>query len=162
MYRQNSIIPVEFGECCEPLEADLGATLVGGLPPVDRGLPGGRLSATDIRAAIGLWPDPVVGCVCCVVPATLASGGDPVLLFKGELEVVPLALATDTGATIIVNISLPLLKVFSYHFLVRIYYKKIPTSSRVSISIYEIIISNCSMKLSIISTHERYISLLNK
>lgn len=48
------LIPVEFGECCDPLDADLGTTLVGGLPPVDRGLPGGKLSATDIRAAMGL------------------------------------------------------------------------------------------------------------
>lgn len=78
---------------------------MGGLPPADRGLPGGKLSATDMSAAIGLWPDPGVGCVCCVVPATLASGGDPVLLFRGELVVVPLALATDTGAKMIVTLS---------------------------------------------------------
>lgn len=89
---------VEFGECWEPLEADLGATLVGGLPPVDRGLPGGRLSATDMRAAMGLCPEPVVGWLCCVVPAALASGGEPVRLVRGELELVPLALATETGA----------------------------------------------------------------
>lgn len=91
-------LPVEFGECWEPLEADLGATLVGGLPPVDRGLPGGRLSATDMRAAMGLCPEPVVGWLCCVVPAALASGGEPVRLVRGELELVPLALATETGA----------------------------------------------------------------
>lgn len=89
---------VEFGECWEPREADRGATLVGGLPPADRGLPGGRLSATDMRAAIGLCPEPAVGWLCWVVPAALASGGEPVRLVRGELELVPLALATDTGA----------------------------------------------------------------
>lgn len=46
--------PVELGECWDPLEVDLGTTPVGGLPPVDLGLPGGKLSATDIKAAIGL------------------------------------------------------------------------------------------------------------
>lgn len=90
-------VPVEFGECCEPLEADLGAAFPGGLPPVDRGLPGGRLSATDINAAIGLWPEAVV-CDCCVVPELFVSGGEPVLLLRGEFELVPFALATDTGA----------------------------------------------------------------
>lgn len=65
---------------------------------MDRGLPGGKLSATDMRAAMGLWPEPVVGWFCCVVPAALASGGEPVRLVRGELELVPLALATDTGA----------------------------------------------------------------
>lgn len=52
--KRENHLPVELGECCEPLEADRGAALPGGLPPVDRGLPGGRLSATDIRAAMGL------------------------------------------------------------------------------------------------------------
>lgn len=45
--------PDEFGECCDPREADRGAFAPGGLPPVLLGEPGGILSATDIRAAIG-------------------------------------------------------------------------------------------------------------
>lgn len=89
----------EFGECCEPREAERGATVLGGLPPAERGLPGGRVSVTDIRPAIGLWIEPDVVCCPTVVPlAGLLSGGDPVLLLNGELEFVPFALATDTGA----------------------------------------------------------------
>lgn len=102
-------LPVELGECCEPLDADRGAALPGGLPPVDRGLPGGRLSATDIRAAIGLWPEPGAA-PDCWPPATgpevepvapLPSGGEPVLLLaNGDVEELePLALATERGAS---------------------------------------------------------------
>lgn len=91
-------LPVELGECCEPLEADLGVGPLGGLPPADLGLPGGKLSATDIRAAIGLCPEPPVDCCdCCPALVGLFSGGE-LVLFSGELEVVPLALATETGA----------------------------------------------------------------
>lgn len=50
--------PEELGECCEPREADRGALAPGGLPPALRGDPGGRLSATDMSAAIGDWPLP--------------------------------------------------------------------------------------------------------
>lgn len=88
---------MEFGLCWDPLEADLGATFVGGLPPVDLGLPGGKLSATEISAAIGFCPEPALFWVCCVLPVVLDSGGELVLLLKGELEFVLLALATETG-----------------------------------------------------------------
>jgi hypothetical protein len=90
---------VELGECWDPLEADRGAPLLGGLPPADLGLPGGKLSATDIKAAIGLCPVPPEDCVCCwVVPARVGSGGEPVRLFKGEPELEPLALPTEAEA----------------------------------------------------------------
>jgi len=55
-------VPDELGECCDPLEADLGP--VGGLAP-DLGEPGGKLSATDMRAAMGDGPF----CGCCGCPA---------------------------------------------------------------------------------------------
>lgn len=96
-------LPVELGECWEPLDADLGAALPGGLPPVDLGLPGGKLSATDIKAAIGLCPEPgaVPDCWPDTVPvaepvAPLPSGGEPVLLLvNGDVEELePFALAT--------------------------------------------------------------------
>lgn len=90
-------IPVEFGECCEPRDADRGAALLGGLPPAERGLPGGKLSATDIKAAIGLCPVPVGACADWAVAPAFGSGGEPVRLFKGEFELVPFAFATDTG-----------------------------------------------------------------
>lgn len=51
--------PEELGECKELREADRGIAEVGGLPPVLRGDPGGKLSVTLIRAAIGLCPLPV-------------------------------------------------------------------------------------------------------
>jgi hypothetical protein len=89
---------VELGECWDPLEADRGAPLLGGLPPADLGLPGGKLSATDIKAAIGLCPVPPEDCVCWVVPARVGSGGEPVRLFKGEPELEPLALPTEAEA----------------------------------------------------------------
>lgn len=93
------LLPVELGECWDPLEADRGAPLLGGLPPADLGLPGGKLSATDIKAAIGLCPVPPEDCVCCwVVPARVGSGGEPVRLFKGEPELEPLALPTEAEA----------------------------------------------------------------
>lgn len=47
--------PEELGECNEPRDADRGKAELGGLPPVLLGEPGGKLSATDIKAAIGLW-----------------------------------------------------------------------------------------------------------
>lgn len=96
-------LPVEFGECCDPLEADLGAAFPGGLPPVDLGLPGGRLSATDISAAMGLCPEPGAAPACWAETdpeaepaAPPASGGEPVLLLaNGDVdELEPFALAT--------------------------------------------------------------------
>lgn len=89
-------LPVELGECCEPLDADLGTALLGGLPPVDRGLPGGKLSATDIKAAIGLCPEPWAGWVCWVAFVVLLSGGEPVRVLRGECEFAPVPLATET------------------------------------------------------------------
>lgn len=59
------VVPVELGECCEPLEADRGTDppgppgppgAPGGLPPALRGDPGGRLSVTDMSAAMGEGP----------------------------------------------------------------------------------------------------------
>lgn len=47
-------LPEELGECREPREAERGIAELGGLPPVLLGEPGGKLSATDIKAAIGL------------------------------------------------------------------------------------------------------------
>lgn len=106
-------LPVEFGECCEPLEADLGAALPGGLPPVDLGLPGGRLSATDIKAAIGLCPEPGATPPCwpdtepeAEPAAPLPSGGEPVLLLaNGDVEELePLAVATEICVMIMICI----------------------------------------------------------
>lgn len=91
------VLPVELGECWLPLLALLGATLLGGLPPVDRGLPGGKLSATDIRAAMGLCPDAPWTCPWGAPgPLAFASGGDPVRL-SGELLACPDPIETGTG-----------------------------------------------------------------
>lgn len=87
-------IPVEFGECCDPRDADLGPPGAwalgpdepGGLPRALCGDPGGRLSATLIRAAIGLlgpfcwlcepcWPPPAP--IVCMDGGP--SVGDPVV-----------------------------------------------------------------------------------
>ena len=69
-------VPVELGECCEPLEAERGPVGPGGLPPALRGDPGGRLSVTDIRAAMG--DGPFAGC-CGTGPDTgpLGPPGGP-------------------------------------------------------------------------------------
>lgn len=50
-----SYLPEELGECNEPRDAERGRAELGGLPPVLLGEPGGKLSATDINAAMGLW-----------------------------------------------------------------------------------------------------------
>lgn len=88
--------PEEFGECWLPLDALLGTPFPGGDPTAERGLPGGRLSATDMRAAMGDCPEPEFACACCAVPAD--SGGELVRVLKGEPALVPLLLATETGA----------------------------------------------------------------
>lgn len=83
-------LPEELGECWDPLEADLGPPDPGGLPPALRGEPGGRLSATDMRAAIGDCPLLPCCCCCCCCwdgPWLLDccdSGGDPVRGPRGE------------------------------------------------------------------------------
>lgn len=46
-------LPEELGECWEPREAERGPPAPGGDPPALRGDPGGRVSATDINAAMG-------------------------------------------------------------------------------------------------------------
>lgn len=88
-------IPVEFGECCDPRDADLGPPGAwalgpvepGGLPRALCGDPGGRLSATLISAAIGLlgpfcwlcppgWP-PLAPPIVCIDGGP--SVGDPVV-----------------------------------------------------------------------------------
>ncbi len=52
--KTKNALPEELGEWSEPREADRGKAELGGLPPVLLGEPGGKLSATDISAAIGL------------------------------------------------------------------------------------------------------------
>lgn len=98
----------ELGECWEPREAERGATaLLGGLPPAERGLPEGRLSATDMRAAIGLWPDAEEACCGWVAPeVALASGGELVLLFNGDPVFVPFAVAFATETTAVYPLGL--------------------------------------------------------
>lgn len=72
--------------------------MLGGDPPADLGLPGGRLSATDINAAIGDCPDAVLVCVCCPAVGAADSGGELVRVLNGEPALVPFVFATDTGA----------------------------------------------------------------
>lgn len=67
-------VPDELGECWLERLADLCGGGWGGDPPADRGEPGGNVSATDIRAAIGDGPAPV----------TPVTGGEPAVRPSGE------------------------------------------------------------------------------
>lgn len=66
--------PDELGECWLERLADLCGGGCGGEPPADRGEPGGNVSATDIRAAIGDGP----------APATPVTGGEPAVRPNGD------------------------------------------------------------------------------
>lgn len=67
-------VPDELGECWLERLADLCGGGWGGEPPAERGEPGGNVSATDIRAAIGDGPAPV----------TPVTGGEPAVRPSGE------------------------------------------------------------------------------
>lgn len=66
-------LPDELGECWLDRLAERCGGGWGGEPPADRGDPGGRVSVTDIKAAIGDGPAPA--------PVT---GGEPAVLPKGD------------------------------------------------------------------------------
>lgn len=66
-----------MGECWLDRLAERCGGGCGGDPPADLGEPGGRVSATDIRAAIGEGP---------AVPAP-DTGGDPAALPNGDAAV---------------------------------------------------------------------------
>lgn len=68
------ILPEELGECWLERLLDRCCGAWGGDPPAERGEPGGRVSATDISAAIGDGPAPVA----------TDTGGEPAVRPKGD------------------------------------------------------------------------------